>query len=189
MADAPSPMTTLAGDVPTYPANFVIADRQPYGYVVDMGIVRSEMAAGNARQRRVFRNMPHALALVFHMRIEELFLWQSWVNAFAYSYFTCPVSTMYAGGPPVADNIRPEVLRFTSDLQIAMDGWDYVAVTVSAELAADAFALAPPVGIGGWIDGGTPAAPSPDWIIGGTPGAPSPDWIIGGSAAFPASYV
>ena len=185
--NAPSP---LAASVPLYPVDFVIANRQPYSMAVDMGVIRSEMAAGNARQRRAYAIMPHKLALSFTMRIEELFLWQTWVNQYAYSYFLCPVSTMYAGGPPVPGNIRREVLRFISDLEISSEGWNLVTVTVAAELSADAFANSPPIGAGGWIIGGTPAEPNTEtWMIGGTPAAPSPDWAIGGTPAFPSSLV
>jgi hypothetical protein len=183
-----TPMQQLRASVPAYPTAFPIADRLPYAYQVDMGLVRSEMAAGNTRQRRAYDIMPHFLALSFHLRIEELFLWQTWVNANAYSFFLCPVSTMYAGEPPNPDNIRSEVLRFTSDLTIAMEGWDLVAVTVSAELANDAHATAPIVGLGGWIIAGTPAAPNVDWWIAGTPAAPSaPNWVLAGTPAAPSS--
>lgn len=184
----PKPPGPMAAAVPSYPEIFVIPDRQPYSYKVDMGVIRSEMAAGNARQRRAYRIMPHALALSFHMRIEELYLWQNWINEFAYSYFLCPVSTMYAGGPPVAGNIRYEVLRFTSDLQVQMEGWDWVSVQVGAELSNDAQANNPPIGINPWIVGGTPAAPnSALWYVGGRPLSPSPAWATAGTPAFPSS--
>jgi len=176
-------------DFEVYPSSFPVPDRQPYAYAVDMAVVRSDFSAGNARQRRAFRNMPHAFALSFHMRIEELFFWQNWVNANAFDWFHCPVSTMYAGGPPEAENLRHEILRFTSDLNVQMDGWNWVSVTVAAELSGDAFATLTPWGAGGWIIGGTPGDPSIDWIIGGTPGAPSPDWVIPGTPAFPAILV
>jgi len=194
MTDA-TPMQLLAASVPAYPADYPIADRSPYSYQVDMGVIRSEMAAGNFRQRRVFKNMPHAIALVFHMSIETLHSWQAWVNENAYAYFTCPISTMYAGGPPTPGNIRAEVLRFTSDLAIAMDGFDYVAVTVGAELAPDAYvssayALNAPVAGGNWVIDGTPPAPSdPDDIIAGTPAAPASPTVSGGTPGAPASHV
>jgi hypothetical protein len=181
------PTTALAASVPEYPLQFPIPDRQPYAYQVDMGVVRSEMAAGNSRQRRAFTIMPHALGLSFHLRIEELYFWQSWVNAYAYSWFLCPVSTMYAGGPPEPENLRLEVLRFTGNLDVQMEGWDWVAVSVPAELSSDAQAMQPPGGLGGWIVGGTPAAPSPDWVLAGTPAAPSPDWVLSGTPEFPAA--
>lgn len=182
-----TPMQQLRASVPEYPAAFPIADRLPYSYQVDMGVVRSEMAAGNTRQRRAYDVMPHFLGLSFHLRIEELFLWQSWVNGNAYSFFLCPVSTMYAGQPPDPDNMRSEVLRFTGDLQISMEGWNLVAVTVPAELASDAHATAPIVGIGGWIVGGQPAAPSPDWVIALWPSGPATNWVLAGTPAAPSS--
>jgi hypothetical protein len=185
----PSVNPLLLADLPRYPGNFPVPDREPYSYAVDMGVVRSEMAAGNSRQRRAYKVMPHYLSLSFHMRIEELYLWQNWIDAFGYEWFVCPVSTMYAGGPPVPANLRDEVLRFTSDLAIGMEGWDWVSVTVAAELSGDAQASNIGYGTHGWVIGGTPADPSVDWIIGGTPAAPSPDWVIAGTATFPASLL
>lgn len=171
-----------------YPTVFPIPDRQPYSYSVDMGLVRSEFAAGNSRQRRQYNTMPHMLALAFHLRVEELFLWQTWVNQFAYTWIHCPVSTMYAGQPPDPVNLRYETLRFASDIAVAMDGFDWLAITVAAELSNDAHSSAPPIGLGGWIIGGKPATPSPIWTLAGTPAAPSPDWIEAGTPADPASF-
>lgn len=178
----------FADDLAVYPIDFPVADRQPYSYAVDMGLLRSEFAAGNARQRRQYTVMPHMLALSFHMRVEELFLWQSWVNALAYSFFHCPVSTMYAGEPPKPANLRYETLRFAGDLAVSMDGWDWVAVTVAAELSNDAQTTAPPIGLGGWIVGGKPATPSFNTFTAGTPAAPAPAWVLAGTPEFPSSH-
>lgn len=187
------PMNTnsspLMDTVPHYPASFPLPDRQPYAYGVDMGVVRSQMAAGNARQRRLYRFQPHMLQLSFHLRFEDLYEWQNWVSAWAYSWFALPVSTKYAGGPPIPSSIRPEVVRFTSDLAVTMEGWDYVAVTVAAEMSIDAEVRNPPIGVSGWVIGGTPAGPSDAWMIGGTPASPSPDWAIGGTPDLPSSLV
>lgn len=176
-----------ADGFPAYPLDFPIADRVPYSLGVDMGVIRSEFAAGNARQRRLYRAMPTALALQFHMRFDALYLWQNWINANGFDWFYCPVSTMYAGGPPNPDNMRYELLRFTGDLAITADGWNYAAVTVTAELSPLAEAMNPGGASGGWIIGGTPASPSGGWIIGGTPITPPPDTITGGTPAFPSS--
>lgn len=182
------PLPTFTDGLAVYPSTFAVADRAPYSMSVDMGLVRSEFAAGNSRQRRGYSVMPHMINLTFHMTVEELFLWQTWVNQFAYSFFHCPVSTMYAGQPPDPVNLRYEILRFASDLAISMDGWDWVAVTVVAELSNDAQTTAPPIGLAGWIVGGRPNSPSPDWVIAGTPDAPSPDWVLAGTPAFPSSF-
>jgi hypothetical protein len=182
--------TALLAAAPVYPADFPIADRSPYTIAVDMGVIRSQMAAGNTRQRRAYRTMPHALALAFHMRVEHLFAWQQWINEFAYSWISMPVSTMYAGEPPTDSSIRREILRFTGDLAIAMDGWDWVSVSVTAELSPDANASAPPVGLGGWIVAGTPEAAGPEgWVIAGTPGTPSEQWVIAGTPDLPSAWI
>lgn len=192
MALAPHaiPLPPFGEDLPAYPAALPVANRVPYAYSVDMGVVRSEFAAGNARQRRAYRVMPHALALSFQVRITELNLWQNWVDRFAYSWFLCPVSTMFSSGPPTpGGTIRYEVLRFTSDLQIQSDGWNLFTITVAAEMSADAIAADPGFGSGDWIVAGVPADPALDWIIAGTPSAPSIDTITAGTPALPASLL
>jgi hypothetical protein len=186
--DPSLPPPTFDDDLSVYPADFVVADQSPYSYSVDMGLVRSEFAAGNSRQRRAYNIMPHMIALTFHMRVEALFVWQSWINANAYTFFHCPVSTMYAGEPPTPANLRYEILRFTSDLAVSMDGWDWVGVTVAAELSNDAHSTAPPVALGGWLVAGQPNAPSVNTFTGGTPAAPSPDWVEAGTPDAPSSF-
>jgi hypothetical protein len=175
-------------DLSVYPSDFPIADRSPYSYAVDMGVVRSEFSAGNSRQRRAYTIMPHVISLVFHMRVEDSYVWQTWINGNAYTFFHCPVSTMYAGEPPDNTNLRYEILRFTSDLAVTMDGWDWVGFTVAAELSNDAHSTAPPVALGGWIVGGQPPAPSSDLFIGGTPAAPSVAWVLAGTPSAPSSF-
>jgi hypothetical protein len=179
---------TFTDNLPVYPSAFVIADRSPYSYKVDMGLLRSEFAAGNARQRRAYDVMPHMLALSFHMRVEQLFAWQEWINANGFGWFHCPVSTAYAGEPPDPATIRYEILRFASDLDIAADGWDWFAIGVAAELSNDAQTTAPPIGAGGWIVGGAPSTPSPDTFTAGTPAAPAPDWVLAGTPQVPSTY-
>ena len=76
---------------PTYPGDFPLPDRAPYSIAVDMGVVRSDMAAGNSRQRRMFTNMPQMFGLSFKLHTAELADWQNWVNDNAYRWFySCP---------------------------------------------------------------------------------------------------
>src|SRR6188768_3475944 len=124
-----------------YPPSFPLPDRTPYSLGVDMGLIRSEMAAGNARQRRIFRHMPTALALTFHMNTATLFQWQQWVNFYAYDWFNLPLMDMYSGYSGAL--ITAQAARFTSDLRLVMDGHDWWAVSVSAELNFGLSALLP----------------------------------------------
>lgn len=185
MASLAIPFPPYGADLSAYPTSFPVANRVPYAIGVDMGVVRSDFAAGNARQRRQYRIMPQALALAFQVRVDELNVWQNWINAHAYEWFLCPVSTMYSAPA----TIRYEALRFTGDLQMSSIGWNLVEVTVAAELAPDAIANDPGFGAAGWIVGGSPAAPSsPDWIAGGTPSAPAGDTFTAGTPSLPAGF-
>lgn len=177
-----------ADGFPVYPATFPVAERVPYAVTVDMGVIRSDFAAGNARQRRAYRTMPHALALTFRLRTTELLTWQNWVNAYAFEWFYCPVATMYAGEPPAPGTLSYELLRFTGNLDAQALGWNLHALSVFAELSPAAEAANAGWGAGGWIVGGTPPAPSPVWIIAGGPFEPAAALIVAGSPPIPASY-
>lgn len=165
-----------------YPPGFPLPDRQPYGIAADMGVVRSPMAAGNARQRRLYRHMPQQFQLSFHLHTSELYQWQYWVNLYAYDWFALPLASMFA--PPAnwspdgiqpAGQISPHIARFISDLSISMDGYDWFGVTVAAEVSPDMLAFVPrPPGMD-VIDAGTPDNPSPatDVLDGRFPNAPA----------------
>lgn len=136
---------------PIYLAEFPLPDRAPYSIAVDMGLIRSPVASSAPNQRRLYRNMPQMFSLAFHMRTAELQYWQLWVNETAYSWFALPLASIYAPGAgyrPEVDQpsgqVSLHVARFISDLAIAMEGHDWLGVTVAAELAPVMFADAAP---------------------------------------------
>jgi hypothetical protein len=173
------PFTT---PLPFYLDNFPLPDQAPYSIAVDMGIVRSPMAAGNVRQRRLYDNMPQLFSLQFHMHTAELWVWQTWVNETAYNWFYLPLASMYAGdgqGLP-GGMLSYHIARFTSDLAVTLEGYDWYSVTVAAEISPQMFATAPrPPGldridalgpgddVGNVIDGGVPFRLSMDGPIDG----------------------
>lgn len=166
-------------DAPIYPGTFPLPDRAPYSIAVDMGIVRSAMAAGNVRQRRLYGNMPQTFSLAFQLHTDELADWQSWVNDNAYDWILLPLASLYAPlGEPLADGsaaglVSLHLARFTSDLAISLEVPDWFAVSVTAELSPAMFAEAPrPSGLDR-IDGLHPADNLPGVIDGGHPYAPS----------------
>lgn len=178
--------------LPTYPASYPLADRAPYAIAAAMGLVRTEMTGGNVKQRRVFRHMPQTFALQFHMHTNELYSWQYWVNSYAYDWFYIPLASLFAppanwspDGVQPAGLISPHIARFISDLNIQMDGHDWWAVTVAAEVSPLMLAnLKPPPGMN-IIDGGTADNPSPitDILDGRTADAPADGGPVDGGTA------
>jgi hypothetical protein len=168
--------------LPTYLDGFPLPDRAPYSIAVDMGLIRSAMAAGNVRQRRQYANMPQLFSLTFHLHTAELWVWQTWVNETAYNWFYLPLASMYAAAGPgfPGGMISYHIARFTSDLAVTLEGHDWYSVTVAAEISPQMYATAPrPAGLDR-IDALGPADALVDVIDGGVPFRLSMDGPIDG---------
>ena len=157
-----------------YPDNFPLPLRDPYAYMVDMGVVRTAMESGGPRQRRRYGSMPHYFTLEFIVAVSDLLGWQQWVNSNAYDWFELPLVNVITIGQSLCENYC--LARFISDLNISVLTKDYFRIGVDAELMPGQVNSNPTRT--NWIIGRTPADPSPDWVIGGTPASPSPDWTI-----------
>jgi hypothetical protein len=147
------------------------------------------MAAGNTRQRRSFRNLPHAISLVFMIDQAVYASWLSWVNTYAWDdWIEMPLTGMHASA--LGATVAPTRVRFASDLQadlVPVHRLWYWRVRVLAEfqpVPADF-----PVVDGIWIVGGTPAAPASEWVLAGTPAAPATDTTNPGRPAAPVVLV
>jgi hypothetical protein len=169
-----------------YPLSFPCASRiEGHSAAISSGIVRTPFEAGNSRQRRMFRNLPHQVSLVFMVEQALWATWLSWVNANAFdNFFTLKLPGLVAAAKGAHTADVP--VRFASDLAaelVAARGLWVWKASVTAEYlptSSDILALA-----GGWVIGGTPAAPSATWVIGGSPGSPSPDYINPGTIFAP----
>jgi hypothetical protein len=173
-----------------YPSDLPCPSRiEGYSAAVSAGLVRTPMEAGNTRQRRAQRVLPHQIALVFVMPQDKLADWLTWVNAYAFdNFFTMNLPGLLAGrhgGDTVATPVR-----FMSDIALQLRPvhrlW-YWNAQVSAEwlpLAAD---LAP---MPWFVGAGPDTVPAvADWIIGGKPATPSADTFTAGRPATPSAIV
>jgi hypothetical protein len=176
-------------DPVTYPETFRCAQWTPYQIAVDMGLLRTEMDGGGARQRRLYRTMPHKFQLEFVMTAVELGAWQRWVNSYAYDFFTMARLESWHSGT-VGEISSPHSVRFIGDLQIENPIYGWVRVKVPAELDPRQAALygpfTPP---NNWLIGGTPATPSADTIGAGTPSTYPLPLISAGTPARPAAII
>lgn len=143
------------------------------------GVVRTPMEAGNARQRRVHRVLPHQIGLAWDIEQGQLAAWVAWVNAYAWDQWVLvALPGVLASREGVHAALTP--VRFISDLsQELLQGhglWFWrVRVTAEWQPTPEDLALVP---LSNWISAGTPTEPAPDWIIAGTPDNPSP-WLTG----------
>lgn len=172
--------------IPKYPATFPYPLLADYAYTIGSGVIRTPMESGAPRQRRRWRNMPHAFNLSFAVKVADLDLWQSWINANGYDWFEIDLVTNQTGVTNLCAS--PHYVRFTSDLSVAALTPKVLKISVNAELSQ--VQAGPPVpDYGVWIIGGTPAAPSLDFMVGGTPAAPSPNITNPGVPSAPAVIV
>jgi len=116
-----------------YPVAFPPPRLTPHEWDVDMGLLRTPMEGGFARQRRLFTVMPHAWTLEFALELTQLFAWQSWVNTYAYDFFRLPMISWLSS--QAGTRTRAHLVRFTSNLKVTYTPGDSVTVAVTAELS------------------------------------------------------
>lgn len=116
-----------------YPSNFAAPRLLPLAWAVDMGILRTPMDGGLARQRRLYDTMPTVWAIEFVMPVDALFGWQDWVNQYAYDYFELPLVSTQSS--QAGTQTAPHVVRFISNLNLELNAVDIVHVRVSVERA------------------------------------------------------
>jgi hypothetical protein len=143
------------------------------------------MEAGNTRQRRSQRVLPHQIALVFMIDQALYGGWLAWVNAYAWDQWVVMKLPGLLASKLGAHTAAVPV-RFMSDVQaelVPVNRLWYWRLHVQAEYlpVPEDF---PAVG-GIWIAGGVPGAPSLDWILGGVPGSPAPIFTNPGTPAAP----
>jgi hypothetical protein len=173
--------------VVTYPVQFPCASRvEGHSAAISAGLVRTPMEAGNTRQRRAQRVLPHQISLVFVIDQALYAGWLAWVNANAWDdWLTMKLPGLAASR--LGTDTAPVAVRFMSDLQAELMPvyrlW-FWRVRVSAEYMP----LASDLVTGDSVTGGLPCSASPDWIIGGTAPVPSTDTISPGTPQAPATF-
>lgn len=169
-----------------YPGSFPCPSRsEGHSAALSAGLVRTPMEAGNTRQRRAQRVLPHVVSLVFMIDQRQLGSWLAWANAYAWDqWITMDLPGLLAS--KLGTNTAAVPVRFMSDVQTELVAihrkWIW-RLRVAAEYLPVPGDFPPVNGI--WIAGNTPGAPSADWILGGQPGAPAPIFTNPGTPAAP----
>ena len=117
----------------SYPKSFPDPLVNGYEISVNMGVIRSNMNTGTIQQRRKQKTMPTIFTLEFAVPLEILGSWQTWVNEFAYNYFTINIVSHLTGDTD--SSCSPHVIRFITNLSLSPITSNVYSVTVSAELA------------------------------------------------------
>ena len=100
-----------------YPDSFPCASRSDGHTAAQFaGLVRSPMEAGNSRQRRSHRTLPHQISLTFVMAQELYADWLAWVNAHAWDeWIQMNLPGLAAGNAGTVT--APILVRFMTDLR------------------------------------------------------------------------
>jgi len=169
-----------------YPHSYPCPSRiEGHSAAISAGLVRTPMGAGNTRQRRSYRNLPHLISLVFVVDQDQYASWFSWVNTYAWDgWIEVPLTGLHASAAGL--DVTPTLVRFCTDLQeelIPIHRLWMWRIRVSAEYMPVPGDF--PIVDGGWIIGGTPTAPSPDNMLAGTPAAAASIFTNPGTLAAP----
>jgi hypothetical protein len=169
-----------------YPLSYPCPSRiEGHSAAIVAGLVRTPMTAGNSRQRRAFRNLPHTISLVFMIDQGSYASWLSWVNTYAWDdWIEIGLPGLHASS--VGEDVTLTRVRFVSDLQAELLPvhrlWYWrVRVLAEYEPVPDDF----PIVDGKWIIGRRPGLPAPDWVLPGTPAASSGTFTNPGTPARP----
>lgn len=170
-----------------WPATLPNPVANPHDFIVNMGVSRVRMQAGNTKQRRMFRHMPTQWGLAWQVDTKHMMALTKWIHQFGTDWFECPVVSMYAArNGKIIDLLTCRVI---GDLSIAPDGHNLWRVSTEVEISPEIYQKHVIV-TKDWIIAGNPASPSaPDWYIGGTPALPSVDTVLPGRPGAPNATV
>jgi hypothetical protein len=166
-----------------YPPNFPLPLLTPYTWEVDMGLLRTPMDGGMARQRRLFDVMPHTIQVSFVVPQAQLTAWQNWVHLHAYEYFQVELLTHLT--PPNKCG-SSHLARFTTNLIFGTLTKGHLTCKVAMELSPAQISNYNPPASDDWVIAGIPDVPSnSNTYIAGNPDVPSPGEVSGGTPDTP----
>jgi hypothetical protein len=169
-----------------YPSTLPCVSRiEGHSAALSAGLVQTPMEAGNLRQRRRHRTLPHRIELAFMIDQAVYAAWLAWVNANAFDTFVAMrLPGLLASRAGTSTALVP--VRFVSDISTELVQahrlW-FWRCRVTAEWMPTTEDLAP-ITQGNWIAATDDA---PDWIIAGTPLTPSVSTITGGTPLNPSA--
>jgi len=150
-----------------WPQDFPCPLIEGFGAEAYAAVLRTPFQGGNTRQRRIHRQLPHAMQLTWVFKQDDYGLALNWMNVKAWDWFNIKLIRGREGYYWKV-SVTAEWLPEQSDF----------GTNGSAFMSHD------------WVIAGSPrAASSPDWIIAGTPPAPStPKVYVSGTPQAPAAF-
>jgi hypothetical protein len=177
-----------------WPKDFPCPLIDGFGAEAYAAVLRTPFQGGNTRQRRIHRQLPHAMQLTWVFKQDDYGLVLNWMNIKAWDWFTIDLPGPLAGLKRV--QTCAHIIRFISDLKSELirgkEGY-YWKVSVTAEWLPEQSDF----GTHGsafmthdWVIAGSPRnASAPVWIIAGTPAAPNNAKVyVGGTPGAPAAF-
>ena len=171
----------------TWPKEFRLPEWDNYGVSVDPVLVRTAFDTGYARQRKKSFLTPEQYSVTLVCPYWQWGQIQRWIRDIGYNWFLMPmvnaVSSLTSD-----ERCKEQIVRFTSGLEIATRGRDYVEIKTTMELHPENFLEA------GYADTGVIFAGSPDdaateVIIAKDPADPAdPDRVIAGDPKKPSGH-
>lgn len=167
-----------------YPDGLPIPNATPYNWDVGLGVVTTQMNAGNRLLRRKLDHLPHQFAFVFSMDTSDMNTFVMFVDLIGSDWFNIPALSMWTVDGP--NFIKKIPVRFITNLSIDADGFNWWNISIGAEISPDVYwnTLAGP-----WIDAGHVYQPSINWIDGGIMPNASPVWIDAGTVSRPSGRI
>lgn len=175
----------------TYPTTFRLPEWTPLAMNFDAGLLRTEFAAGNSRQRRRYTVEPVQIEATIVMKRNEWGKWHRWWMLNAFDWFLMPLASPYAS--ELGKNCDPTLVRCMSDVAIPnFYTFDVLEIKVTLEALFDpaTAGLGPDAPSDIWIIAGRPVSPALSKVyVAGTPAAPAADTVLSGTPARPSASV
>lgn len=102
---------------------------EAFGYTSDMGILRTQVARGRHRQRRLYKDQPRTYQLAWNLNTAQLNTWEKFAQDYGYSWHFIPMVT---GQTPDWFPVE-HPLRFTSNYEVNLIAENLWEITVQAE--------------------------------------------------------
>jgi len=122
-------------DIPDFPSSLPCVSRiDGFGMAASSAVIRTPVAAGNARQNRLHARMPQEIALAWRVENVDLRPLIDWLNEFGYEWFNLKLAGLEASME--GEFAVPIIVRLMSDIHVQLNPiykQNWWTVTTSAE--------------------------------------------------------
>ena len=116
--------------MPDYPTTLPLPEPDNYNGTLDQGLIRTSFRVTAPNQVKGYNSYREDISMSFSMDNDTYDAWITWVNSNGYDWFNMPV----VSSRTPTDITSTQLVRFSSDVQVAKQGDNWLTVTVGAEL-------------------------------------------------------